>query len=152
MKTVIIIVLALLSPKIVSAQKGPKISDLITAAATTYKLERRLLSCLYFVESTYRLNVVSTTHDYGIGQINRSTAAGFKMDIPRLTADLAYSIDRSAFVLSHYQQLKRAEEPATWVCRYNVGPGPLTKKGRGGACAAYLQRIGRCTGTLLTVL
>ena len=152
MKTVIIIVLALMLPKFASAQKASKISSLITASAAKYNVERRLLSCLYFVESTYRLNVISATHDYGIGQINRSTAAGFNMDLGRLTTDLAYSIDRSAYVLSHYQSLKRSDEPRQWICRYNVGPGPLTKKGRGGACEAYLQRINQCRTGAVSVL
>lgn len=129
-----------------------RLSKLITAAAVKYKLERRLLSCLYFVESTYTLNVISRTRDHGIGQINVHTAKGFKMDIALLTTDLAYSVDRSAFILNHYRQLKQAEEPRTWICRYNVGPGPLTKRGRGGACETYLERINRCRVSNLAVL
>lgn len=136
-----------------AAGKASNIGELITAAAAKYKLERTLLSCLYFVESTYRLNVVSRTKDHGIGQINEATAKGFKMDVSKLTVDLAYSIDRSAFILAHYKQLKKADEPRTWICRYNVGPGPLTKKGRGGACEAYLERINKCrTSNLVGVL
>jgi len=128
------------------------ISAQITKAATKHKLERRLLSCLYFVESTYRLNVVSRTGDHGIGQVNEKTALWFKMDINRLTSDLAYSVDRSAYVLAYYKKLKHAEEPRQWFCRYNIGGAGLTKKGRGGACEAYLERINRCRVSDLSVL
>jgi len=141
-----------LNPYIATGSQDRKLTKLITAASVKYKLERRLLSCLYFVESTYTLNVISRTRDHGIGQVNERTAKGFHMDVARLTSDLAYSIDRSAYMLSHYQQLKRSEEPRTWICRYNVGPGPLTKPGRGGACEAYLERINRCRVSDLAVL
>ena len=120
------------------------VPELITIAAETHKVEREHLSCILKIESEYRLNVVSNTRDHGIGQINERTAAGFKMDLNKLTTDLEYSIDKSAYMLSYYQWLKRHEEPRQWVCRYNVGPGPLTKASRGAKCEEYLERFNGC--------
>ena len=119
-------------------------SALITKMAKRYKLDRTVLSCLYKVESNYDHTAVSTTHDYGIGQINGATAKGFKINVKRLTTDLVYSMDRSAYILSYYQWLKRKDEPATWIMRFNVGPGPLHLRNRAVNGLKYMEKINKC--------
>ena len=127
-----------------SLKSQKNLSLKITAAATKYGLDRSILSCVLKIESTYNYKAVSSTRDHGIGQINEATAKGFRIDVKRLTSDRAYSVDRAAYVLAHYMQLKKADEPATWMCRYNVGPGPLTGRNRGANCVAYLERLNPC--------
>ena len=131
-----------------------KISTLITKYAKKYKLERTYLSCLYKIESSYILNTVSKTHDHGIGQINERTAIMLKMNVEKLTTDLEYSIDKSAGMLAYYKWLKALDEPRTWVCRYNIGPGPLELKNRSSLCEDYLAKFYKCTTskTLVGVL
>lgn len=133
-------------------EKPEKITPLITAAAKKYKLDRRLLSCLFKMESNYTLDAVSTTDDHGIGQINGRTAKGLKIDIKKLKTDLKYSIYRSAGILAYYQWLKAADEPTTWVCRYNVGPGRPLKGNVYLACVSYLARINWCRNGTFAVL
>ncbi len=95
----ILYIVAIMVP---AAANNDIITELISKASTKHKLERRLLSCLYYVESSYRVNVISNTEDYGIGQINGVTARALKIDTYRLVTDLAYSVDQSAAILSHY--------------------------------------------------
>ncbi len=136
-----------------SSNSKEAIASLITKYATKYDLDRTQLSCLFKIESSYRLNVISKTRDHGIGQINERTATNLKMNVKKLTNNLEYSIERSAHMLAYYKWLKQDEEPRQWPCRYNVGPGPLTKRGRGAACENYLERFYGCTtGTLVGVL
>lgn len=122
------------------------ISEHITKAAIQHDLERSALSCILYVESSYNLNAISSTNYYGIGQINNIAWPEFNEQL--LLTDLAYSINAAAHVLSYYKQLKQDEEPISYYCRYNVGPGPLTGSSkalnRNKACMAYLDKFRTC--------
>lgn len=126
-------------------KKDINLTDKISAAAIKYKLDRTYLSCLFKIESSYNYKAISSTHDHGIGQINEKTAVMLKMDVQKLTNNLDYSIDRAASMLAYYKWLVSKDEPRTWVCRYNVGPGSLKNKNRSAACEAYLDRFYGCT-------
>ena len=130
---------------VVKRHKSKTTGELITMAAQDHNVERTYLSCILKIESEYKYNVISKTQDHGIGQINVNTAVGFKMDVARLTYDQEYSIDRAAYVLAYYQWLKKSDEPTRWVCRYNVGPGPLNKGDRMINCMNYLEKFYKCT-------
>mgnify|MGYP007100052904 CR=1 FL=1 len=133
--------------------RSKTISELITMAAQDHKVDRTYLSCLLKIESDYRYKVISSTNDHGIGQINAKTARIFNFNLSRLTTDLEYSIDRAAYMLSYYQWLKKYDEGRTWVCRYNVGSGSLTRGNIAEKCEAYLERFYACTtGDLKGVL
>jgi hypothetical protein len=126
------------------------ISEHITEAAVAHNLERTALSCILKIESFYQLNAVSTTNDWGIGQINGTAWPEFNQQL--LLTDLSYSINAAATVLAYYKQLKQAEEPITYYCRYNVGPGPLTGSERAlkrnRACMVYLEKFRACHASL----
>jgi hypothetical protein len=106
-------------------------------AAAKYGVGAKIFKALLIVESDLNHKAVNPlTMDFGIGQINYRTAEAYNIDISRLTHDRAYSIDRAAFVLSKFQKTFKAREPATWVCRYNIGYQSLPAR-----CAEYNRRI-----------
>lgn len=135
----------------VAPEKPQNITKLITRAAKKYKLDRRLLSCLYRVESNYQLTAESTTDDHGIGQVNGRTARALHINVNKLKSDLRYSINRSAELLAYWQWLYKRSEPRTWVCRYNVGNREL-KGAIGAACERYLAKVYACTTSAYEVL
>lgn len=118
------------------------------APAIKYGLSPILFKALLTVESDLDHRAVNPlTLDFGIGQINYRTAESYDIDISRLTHDRAYSIDRSAFILATFQRKFASKEPASWVCRYNVGWGKLEgRKGRN--CINYLRKIKLAMGEI----
>jgi soluble lytic murein transglycosylase-like protein len=115
------------------------LSIIIKKAAQKHKLEPELLSCLIFTESSYRVNSVSNTGDYGLGQINIRTWKHF--DKQQLLSNERYSANAAAEILSFYQQLLRPDNSRTWVCGYNLGPDYHK---HGGVCEDYLAKINSC--------
>ena len=110
-------------------------------AAVKYGVNPIMFKALLQVESGYDHKAVNPlTMDFGIGQINYRTAEAYNIDIKRLRSDRTYSIDRAAFILSTFQFKFQKREPATWVCRYNVGWQKLEGKAA-KRCAHYLWKI-----------
>lgn len=116
----------------------------ITKAAIVYQVDRSLLSCILYVESTYRVNVVSESDDYGIGQINGKTITGYGLDRTRLLTDLQYSVDSAAAVLADFQRHFKAKEPNYWIGRYNIGFRTLSEGNAGAAYVAYNSKVYTC--------
>lgn len=131
-------------PELEEQVKVPSDQDkLINDTAALYGLDKQLFHCVLHVESGKRLGAINeVTGDYGIGQIN--SRSWKKFDTNRLTTDLEYSLKAAAEVLSFYKQLKQADEPRQWACRYNVGPGPFNKRNRAANCETYLQKLANC--------
>jgi Transglycosylase SLT domain len=121
-----------------------KVVSLITKLSKQYNIDRSTLSCIYSIESSYRLNVISKTFDHGIGQVNVVTAHWLNLSVPRLTNDLEYSMSKSAELLAYYEELHGQDEPSKWVCRYNIGSSSKTKGTRSTRCEAYLERFNTC--------
>ena len=113
------------------------------AAADKYGVDAKLLTAVFYVESNFNHTAVNPlTLDYGIGQINWKTAAHYNIDTSRMIKDRAYSIDRSAFVLSTFKKYNKVTRPESkaWVCKYNVGTGRL-EGNRKENCIKYLKKI-----------
>jgi soluble lytic murein transglycosylase-like protein len=109
--------------------------------ARTHNVDPQLLKAVLKVESNLDHTAINPdTLDYGIGQINHHTILAYKMDADRLLTDRAYSIERSAFVLSTFQTKFAHREPKTWMCRYNVGWGQLTGR-KAYNCNIYLRKL-----------
>jgi hypothetical protein len=120
---------------------SPTIESEYKSAALRYGLNPLQFKALLFVESSLDHTAVNPlTLDFGIGQINYRTAEAYKIDTSRLVHDRAYSIDRAAFVMSKFQRQFKHREPATWLCRYNVGGRKLTEKSE-RRCIEYNRRI-----------
>ncbi len=120
-----------------------KLDKLIDDVAVSYGLDKQLFHCILQVESNKQLGAInSVTGDYGIGQINSKSWK--KFDTAKLTTNMEYSLKAAAEVLSFYKQLKQADEPRQWACRYNVGPGDLTQRNRGLNCELYLEKLAKC--------
>lgn len=123
-----------------------QMDKLVHKTAVAHNLDPADFLCVLKIESSLKLNSISDTGDYGIGQINIKTWKQFEPE--RLLKDLQYSLNASASILSYYKQLKAQEEPETWVCRYNVGPGSLQRSSRYEACQAYLNKFFKCLDEL----
>lgn len=107
------------------------------------KVSPFLLSALFMQESGYDYTVCRKYKrkcvDYGIGQIYWRTARSHKMSIPRLTKDLAYSINASVEVLTYFQNRYSRKEKYWWA-RYNCG----TKKSLDRkTCKEYTRKVRR---------
>lgn len=129
-------------PKYLKHIKDERLQNLINEQSAKHSLDPKLLACIFYVESSNRLEAVSHTQDYGIGQVNVATWKQY--DAHKLVTDLRYSVAASAEILSFYKQLAQKDEPRTWACRYHIGGGSLTTKNRGARCELYLEKLNSC--------
>lgn len=109
----------------------------INSTAKAYGLPRELLQAIASVESCYGMHRYnSISHDYGLMQVNHTTAKALKLSTDRLLADDVYNLQASARVLT---ELRR--HWPNWQCRYNVGTrrGPTIAR----LCRAYLAKLAR---------
>lgn len=109
----------------------------IKAAAERYHLDPIMFKSLLIVESNLNYKAINPiTLDYGIGQINYKTAEAYGIDLPRLTKDRAYSLDRAAFILSTHKRIYSRKLGKVWICSYNQG-GVIDLD----RCKTYLRRL-----------
>jgi Transglycosylase SLT domain len=116
----------------------------IAAAAAEHDLDYSLLSCIFKVESNYRMGVISKTNDYGIGQINEISIKQHKLDKQLLLTDEAYAIDSTAKLLKGLQQRLKSTYERQWPCAYNIGVSGLLRGQKGAACEDYLHKLNSC--------
>lgn len=120
------------------------LSNSITKYASKYQVEREILSCVLFVESSYRLNVVSETNDYGIAQINERTIKRYGLNKHLLLTNVEYSVKASAMLLAEYRRQFKPNEINQWIARYNIGYQRLTKPNIGAAYVHYNKKVWSC--------
>lgn len=90
--------------------------------AVKYNLKPQRLIAIAALESMFDVSAYNVkTADYGIMQVNEYNVKAMKLDKTRLLHDIEYSIDAGAQVLKYMKHRFAKREPATWVCRYNVG-------------------------------
>lgn len=112
----------------------------IQSAAEAHNVDEQLLKAIVAVESQGRLAAYNKrTHDYGLGQINKRTAAAYGFNRAKLLTDAQYNLNAAATVLAYFQKRYKAKEPHTWYCRYNVGTRSNAHKTQ--ACTAYLIKV-----------
>lgn len=150
MKYIYLIAIAIALSQTSEAQRKPmdaderELSKYITNYSKLYKLEREVFSCVLFVESSYRMNVISDTDDYGIGQINLKTIRGYNFDRLRLLTDVGYSVRAAAEVLSDFRRYFKQQEVNDWPGRYNIGYQNLTTNNIGAAYVQYNSKVRNC--------
>ncbi|NVM33962.1 MAG: transglycosylase SLT domain-containing protein [Candidatus Lokiarchaeota archaeon] len=71
------------------------------------------------VNGVKRFKKVKICFDFGMSQINYTTANRYDFDIEQLTTDLEYSIESGAIVLRDFQRGYKKREPIDWWTRYN---------------------------------
>lgn len=133
----LLIVIAILIAEGSEAQ----VCSLIEPTAYAHHIDAKLLQSIITVESRLKVSAVNhKTHDYGLGQINKRTIASYHFDKDRLLTDEQYSLDATASVLRDFHKQYHKREPQTWMCRYNVGGGPLVGK-KAENCLKYLNKL-----------
>lgn len=134
------------------AQKKPKmllpnesqLAGLIASAASKHDLESSRLSCIFKIESNYRMGVISDTQDFGIGQINEVTIKHYKLDKELLLTDSTYAIEATAKLLKQLKTQLKPDFERQWPCAYNIGVSGLLRGRKGAACEAYLEKLNAC--------
>ena len=105
-----------------------KLSNAIHAVAVLYDIEPKKYAAILAQESMYKLNAHNKdSKDYGISQINHSTAKAYKFNTKKLTTDLAYSIEAGAIVLADMKRMYASKEKDWWT-RYNSSNATKRKK------------------------
>lgn len=100
-----------------------RLTKSIHKATSKWRIPSKIFTAILMQESSYRLNAKNCRKfscDYGISQVNSSTAKAFKFDKARLLVDLDYSVDAGAQVLSWFY-MTYAKREKNWFLRYNVG-------------------------------
>lgn len=131
-------------PQITRFEKSNKLPVLMQEAAGEHDLDYSLLSCLFKVESSYRMGVVSDTQDFGIGQINEVTIKHYKLDKELLLTDSTYAINATAKLLKQLKTQLKSDYERQWPCAYNIGVSGLLRGRKGAACEAYLEKLNSC--------
>jgi soluble lytic murein transglycosylase-like protein len=93
-----------------------RLSKAIIKAHKAYKIDPKLLSAILMQESSYKLDVVSKTKDYSIGQINKKTIDHYHFNKDRLLIDLDYSVNCTTRIL---KDLKTKYKESDYWTRYH---------------------------------
>lgn len=122
-----------------TAKQSPdqlKIARSIHKYCLMYKIDSKLVLGLIMTESSFNQKAVSSTQDYGIGQINyKIWSKEFKrlnrepLDLKRLKTDSDYAIKRTVEILS----ILRDSKDPYWIGKYHSKTAKLKK--------AYYNRI-----------
>lgn len=109
----------------------------VANVANINNIDPTLFRALVLVESGGRQSAINhKTHDYGIAQINKKTAAAYKLDAELLKTDVTYNLNAAAKILLDFKKQYGAKEPLTWPCRYNIGNQKLP-----ATCLKYLNKL-----------
>jgi hypothetical protein len=148
LKTKLIIGAALSAALLASIHADASGLDIaIAKAAVRHKLNADLYKAILIVESGLDNSAYNVkTHDYGMAQVNKHTAALYGFNVYKLRTDVGYNLNAGAKVLADFKAQYADREPLTWPCRYNIGGGPLKTKAR--ACAKYLGRLNKAVAAL----
>jgi soluble lytic murein transglycosylase-like protein len=129
-----------------SCRSLPYSKTLVLEVASKYKLDPLLLKAIVVVESSGKLDAYNAkTRDYGLMQINSTTAAGMGLNKDCLMRNARYSLEAGAKVLT-YMRDRFASKESRWLCRYNVGTGVISKYSEAGLardarCRAYYAKV-----------
>lgn len=97
------------------------LSSEIVRVAKRYGIRSDIYTAILMQESGYDLKAINKrSHDYGIAQINKKTAAAFKLCPKKLTSDLSYSVEAGALVLSDFKNRWFKKEGYEYWSRYNT--------------------------------
>ena len=128
-----------------------KVSNIVYKMHRKYHIPTRIFTAILNQESGYSLKAkgchkgmmgnveARICSDFGIAQIYYRTAQRYKMDLPKLTTDLEYSIEAGAIVLADFMNRYEAKD-AEWYLRYNCGSRGTTKR---DTCQIYKKLVER---------
>ena len=108
------------------------IDSVIEKYSKQFNLDKKLVTAIIEVETNGNNNLVSSTNDYGIMQVNINTAKHFKFSIQRMKKDTDYSVYCGTFYLA-YLRAKHSKVDKTWWARYHSNTPELKQK--------YIRRI-----------
>jgi soluble lytic murein transglycosylase-like protein len=94
------------------------VAQTIDKHSRNFNVDKRLVEAIIQVESGGDQYAVSTTHDYGIMQINVATAKHFKFDLAKIKKDRDYAIYCGVLYLS-YLRSKYSSKDKYWWARYH---------------------------------
>lgn len=114
----------------------------LIAASNFYTVPAEVVMDVVRVESRYctmSQNIPNRngSKDHGCMQINDVAIRHYKLSVAHIN-DHCYNIWSGVAILADLRQ----RFPKTWLCRYNVGAGPLVGN-RGELCKKYLGRLRR---------
>ena len=93
----------------------------IAAWSKHYKVDPRVVVAIIMTESSFNQSAVSYTGDVGLGQVNPQIwkkefrRMGEKLDVPRLSNDYDYNIQKTVQILS----LMRSDSDELWIAKYH---------------------------------
>lgn len=87
--------------------------------SSKHRVPANVITAIYMVESSYRLNAVNKrSDDFGIGQVNKWHIKHSKLNQDRLLTDLNYSVEQSILIFKWFYKTYPLEEA---IPRYNCG-------------------------------
>lgn len=97
-----------------------------------------LIAAIVQVESRFKRNAVSPTHDYGAMQVNGRTLRYLGYFPDELTDSFYIGIDAGAQVIKSLQ-MNNAKKDLKWICKYNIGnqKSEATKR----ICDRYFKKV-----------
>ena len=126
---------------LIGTAHAENVHEVVRNAAVKYGIEPELYHAIIAQESNYKVDAVNKkSKDYGLAQINARTAKAYNFSIERLLKDARYNAEAGAKVLHDLKKSYSKREPLTWVCRYNVGSGPMVHA-KAKKCIKYINRI-----------
>lgn len=120
-----------------SFQNKAALEKFIGHIAKHYAVDKLLLMGIVRQESAYckyKLNKV--TGDSGCMQIHKSNIAAYGWNKDTIMKHDAANIVAGAIILADFKRKFSANEPKTWMCRYNIGYRSLPQQ-----CITYLNKV-----------
>lgn len=112
--------------------QAKSIDSIVEKYSKQFNLDKKLVTAIIKVETDGNNNLISSTNDYGIMQVNINTAKHFKFSIKRMKVDVDYSIYCGTFYLSYLRE-KHSRQDKTWWARYHSNTPEHKQK--------YIRRI-----------
>jgi soluble lytic murein transglycosylase-like protein len=137
MKTLVLPLVLTLGPVVQAKNlQPPELKTQIIKLSMEFHLDPELVARIIMVESRGRLTATSKTGDIGLMQVNPHNVAHYNWSPKKIKTDTAYSIRAGLIVLTALRRQYKTREPATWVCRYNIGTRTMPH-----ACLRYLNKL-----------
>ena len=98
------------------------LADTIDYYSGKHKVPANVITAIFMVESSYRLNAMNRrSDDFGIGQVNKWHIKHSKLNKSRLLYDLNYSVEQSIVVFRWFYNTYPLDRA---IMSYNAGTNP----------------------------
>ena len=119
-----------------------ELQDELFTICETYEVPPELMLALMFVESSYRIDVISRTNDYGLCQINRINHAELSelLDIGDFL-DPVQNMTAGAYMIGQYMAEYDGDVHAALMC-YKLGESGAARRFKQGLYSnAYSRKV-----------